>query len=132
MKKKERRVAYVFGIVVIAIAAIVAYAVISEKPPEWQLDARVSNSGHQDTTELMMNNTWRIVWVVNKQSDNMFIVAVYMKNATGYSWLTDMSEEDTNSTQGVLPLLHTGTFVIRVIASDDTQWTLFIEELKPS
>jgi hypothetical protein len=132
MKKKERRVAYVFGIVVIAIAAIVAYAVISEKPPEWQLDARVSNSGHQDTTELMMNNTWRIVWVVNKQSDNMFIVAVYMKNATGYSWLTDMSEEDTNSTQGVLPVLHTGTFVIRVIASDDTQWTLFIEELKPS
>jgi hypothetical protein len=132
MKKKEKRVALSLAIIIIVAAAIVAYAVISAKPSTWLIDAQLSNSGHQDTTEFIMNNTWRIIWTINKQNDNLFILAVYMKNDTGYSWLTDTSETDTNTTQGILPVRYTGTFIIRVVASDETEWTLFIEELKPA
>jgi hypothetical protein len=130
MNKKKKQVTMALLAIIAVAAAIAAYAIISAKPGNWQLLAQVSNSGHQDTTEFTMNNTWRVVWVINKQNDNLFVLAVYIKTSTGYSWLADTSEADTNSTQGVLPVLETGTFVIRVVASDDTEWTLSIEELK--
>jgi hypothetical protein len=130
--KKQKRVALALAIIILVTAAIVAYAVISAKPSTWQMDARLSNKGHQDTTAFTMNNTWRIAWIISKQNDNLFVLAVYMKNETGYSWVTDASETDTNTTRGILPVPYTGTFVIRVVASDDTEWTLVIEELKPA
>jgi hypothetical protein len=55
-----------------------------------------------------------------------------MRNVTGYSEVANAAETDTNTTQGVLPVPYTGTFIIRVIASDETQWTLLIEELRPT
>ena len=130
--KKQKRVALALAIIILVTAAIVAYAVISAKPSTWQIGARLSNKGHQDTTAFTMNNTWRIAWIISKQNDNLFVLAVYMKNETGYSWVTDASETDTNTTRGILPVPYTGTFVIRVVASDETEWTLVIEELKPA
>jgi hypothetical protein len=132
MKKKEKQVALALAIIIIVIAAIAAYEVISARPSTWQIDDQLSNNGSQDTTAFMMNNTWAIAWKINKQNDNLFTVAVYMKNGTGYSWVTDGSETDTNTTQGVLPVPYTGTFVIRVVASNETEWTLLIEEFKPA
>jgi hypothetical protein len=132
MKKKEKQTVLAVTIIIIVIAAVAAYEVISAKPSAWQTDASLSNSGSQDTTTFIMNNTWAVAWIINKQNDNLFTLAVYMKNDTGYFPVTDASETDTNTTRGVLPVPYTGTFVIRVIASSDTQWTLLIEELKPA
>jgi hypothetical protein len=132
MKKKEKQTILAVTIIIIVIAAVGAYEAISAKPSIWQIDARISNSGSQDTTAFIMNNTWAIAWIINKQSDNLFTLAVYMKNDTGYFPVTDASETDTNSTTGILPVSYTGTFIIRVIASSETQWTLQIEELKPA
>jgi hypothetical protein len=130
--KKAKQDALVLAIIIIVAVAIVAYVIVSAKPGTWQLDTTISNAGYQDTTPFTMNNTWRIAWVINKQNDNLFTAAVYMKNGTGYSWVTDCSEMDTNTTQGLLPVPYTGTFVIRVVASNETEWTLLIWELVPS
>jgi hypothetical protein len=130
--KREKQVALVLAIIIIVAVAIAAYAVISAKPSTWQIDAQLSNNGSQDTTEFMMNNTWRIAWIINNQNNNLFILAVYMKNDTGYSEVTDTSETDTNMTRGILPVPYTGSFVIRVVASNETEWTLLIEEPKPA
>ena len=133
--KKKKQTAIGVAIIILVAAAIVAYAVyavISAKPSTWLIDATVSNKGHQDTTPFTINNMWRIAWVINKQNDNLFTLAVYVKNGTGYSWVTEASETDTNTTRGILPVPNTGTFVIRVVASDETEWTLYIEEFKPA
>jgi hypothetical protein len=67
------------------------------------------------------------------QNDPLFILSVYMKNDTGgYSWVTDTSETYTNTTQGILPVFYTGTFVMRIVTSNETEWTLLVEELKPA
>jgi hypothetical protein len=132
MKKKEKQVALTLAIIIIVVAAIAAYELISAKPSTWQIDTEVTNSGTQDTTEFTINNTWAIAWKINQQSDNLFLVAVYMRNVTGYSEVANAAETDTNTTQGVLPVPCTGTFIIRVIASDETQWTLLVEELRPA
>lgn len=127
--KKANQNALVLAIIILVVAAIIGYAITSAKPGTWELDTTISNTGHQDTTAFAMNNTWRIAWVINKQSDNLFTLAVYMKNGTGYSWVTDCNEADTNTTRGLLPVPYTGTFVLRVVASDETEWTLLIWEL---
>lgn len=132
MKKKEKQGAFAVAIIIIVISAVAAYEVISIKPSAWQIDAQLSNSGSQDTTAFTMNSTWAISWVINKQNDNLFTVTVYMKNDSGYFPVTDASETDTNTTRGVLPVPYTGTFIVRVVASSETQWTLQIEELKPA
>jgi hypothetical protein len=131
MKKKEKQVALALATVIIVVAAIAAYEVISARPSAWQIDAQLSNNGPQETTAFTINNTWAIAWKINKQNNGLFVVAVYMKNGTGYSWVTDDSETDTNMTQGILPVPYTGTFVIRVVALNETEWTLRIEEFKP-
>jgi hypothetical protein len=135
--KKKKQTALAVAITIIVAAAIVAYAVISAKPINrsigtLQIDARLSNTGTQDTTEFVMNTTWRIEWIINKQNDNLFFLAALIKNGTGYSPVADTSETDTNTTRGILPVPYTGTFIIRVIASSDTEWTLYIEEIKPA
>jgi hypothetical protein len=132
MKKKEKQAAFVLAIIVVVIAASAAYELISAKPSTWQIYTEVTNSGTQDTNEFTINNTWAIAWKINKQNDNLFLVAVYMRNVTAYSEVANTAEADTNTTQGVLHVPYTGTFVIRIIASDETQWTLLIEELRPA
>jgi len=135
MKKKDKQIALALAIIVIFAAAIAAYAIITAKPSTWQPVAQLSHTGIQNTTEFVMNNTWRIKWAITKQDDNLFVLAVSMKNATddtGYSWVTEASETDTNATQGILPVPYTGTFAIRVLASDTTEWLLIIEEFKPA
>jgi hypothetical protein len=132
MKKKEKQAALALAIIIIVVAAIAAYELISAKSSTWQVDTEITNSGPQDTTEFTINNTWAIAWKINKQNDNLFLVAVYMRNVTGYSEVANAAETDTNLTQGVLPVPYTGAFVIRVIASGETQWTLLIEELRPA
>lgn len=130
MKKKEKLVALALTIIIIIIVAatVTAYEVISSKPGTLQIDNQISSSGSQDTTEFTMDHTWAIAWKINKQNDNLFTLAVYIKSGTSYSPVTDTSETDTNSTHGILPVPYTGTFVIRVITSDATEWTLIIEE----
>jgi hypothetical protein len=130
--KKEKQTALVVAIIIIIAAAIIAYTVISAKPGTWQIDAPISNTGIQDTTEFVMNNTWRIAWIINKQNDNLFFLAVSIKNGTGYSSVADASETDTNTTRGILPVPYKGTFIIRVVASSETEWTLYIKEFKPA
>lgn len=133
--KKKKQTALAVAIIIVVAAAIVAYAVyavISAKPSTWQIDATLSNTGIQDTTEFVMNNPWRIEWIINKQNDNLFVLVAAIKNGTLYSPVADASETDTNTTQGILPVPYTGTFIIRVIVSSDTEWTLYIEEFKPA
>lgn len=130
--KNAKRDGLVLVIIILVVAAIIAYAVVSGKPDTWQLAATISNTGRQYSKPFTMNNTWRIAWVINSQSDNLFTLAVYVWNGTGYSWVTDCSESDTNTTKGLLPVPYTGTFSIQVVASDETQWTLLLWELKPS
>lgn len=132
--KKKKQTTLAVAIIIMVAAAIVAYAVytvISAKPSNWQVEDRLSNTGTQDTTEFEMNNTWRIDWKINEQYDPFFVIVVFIKNATGYSSVATTSETDTNTTQGILPVPYTGTFVIRVLTQDDTTWTLYIEEFKP-
>lgn len=131
--KKKQQVALALAIIII-VAAAVAYEFISAKPSTWHVVAPpLSGSGTQDTTEFIMDNTWRVEWVINRQNDPLFILEVHRKNDTGgYSWVTDVSATDVSAPQGILPVPYTGTFVMRVIASNETEWTLLIEEREPA
>jgi len=131
--KKKQQIALTLAIIVMVAAAVV-YAVISAKPGIWQVYAQpISGSGTQDTTEFSMNNMWRVEWVITVQSDPLFILEVYRKNDTGgYSWVTEASATDVSASEGILPVFYTGTFVMRVIASDETEWILIIEEHVPA
>ncbi len=134
MDKKEKQGALVGVIIVIAVAAAIAYAVMSARPLAWQNDGPpLSSSGIQDIAPFTINSIqWRVAWMIN-QTDQMFVLAVYMQNSTGaYSWVTDTSPMTTNATQGFLPVYYTGTFVMRVVASNNTQWVLDIQEPKPA
>jgi hypothetical protein len=80
-----------------------------------------------------MDNMWRVEWTINRQNDPLFILEVHRKNDTGeYSLVTDTSATDVSAAQGTLPVPYTGTFVMRVIASNETEWTLLIEEREPA
>ena len=127
--KKKQQVALALAIIII-VAAAVAYEFISAKPSTWHAVAPpLSGRGTQDTDPFPINNTWRVDWVINRQNDPLFILSVYVKNDNGgYSWVADTSETYTNTTQGTLPVFYTGTFVIRVVTSSETEWTLLIEE----
>jgi hypothetical protein len=133
--KKKKQTAIGVAIIIIVAAAIAGYAVyevISAKPSIWLIETTISNKGRQDTTAFTINNPWRVAWVINSQNDQLFTLAVYVKNGTGYSWVTECHETDTNTTSGILPVPNTGTFVMRVVASDETQWTLYVEAFKPA
>jgi hypothetical protein len=131
--KKKQQVALALAIIII-VAAAVAYEVISAKPSTWHVVAPpLSNSGTQDTEEFTMDNMWRVEWTINRQNDPLFILEVHRKNDTGeYSLVTDTSATDVSAAQGTLPVPYTGTFVMRVIASNETEWTLLIEEREPA
>lgn len=134
MDKKEKQGVLVGVIIVIAVAAVIAYAVMSAKPVTWEtVGEPFSSSGTQDIAPFTMDDMWRVAWKIN-QTDLAFVLAVYMENGTGgYDWVADTSYLTTNSTQGFLPVSHTGTFVMRVVvSSNDTQWVLILQEPKPS
>jgi len=131
--KKKHQVALALSIIII-VAAAVAYEAISAKPITWQTVDTLSSSGTQDIAPFPIDNVWRVAWKIS-QEDPAFVLAVYMKNdAGGYSdEVAQTSYMDTNSTQGILPVVHTGTFVMRVVvSSNDTQWVLYIQEPNPA
>jgi len=125
--KKNTEIALALLLVMAMIGvAIVAYVTEGNPPPQtfdWQAVAQISGAGRQDTTEFSMNNPRRVAWSIQKQSDNFFLVAVYIKNGTGYSPIAEADETQTNTTQGFVPVSYTGSFVIRVIAMHETEWT---------
>lgn len=130
--KKNTEIALALLLVIVMVGvAIVAYVAGTNPPPQsidWQVAAQISGAGRQDTTEFSMNNPWRVAWSIQKQSDNFFFLAVYIKNGTGYSPIAEADETETNTTQGFVPVSYTGSFVIRVIAMNETEWTLQIQE----
>lgn len=134
MKKKQRR-ALLLLIVVIGAAAV-AYFIIRNPLAQtgaWQLSSQVSGVGTQDTTEFTMNSQWRIIWSIQNRTFNLFVVAAYVKNGTGYSPIAEDDESDTSATQGVIEVHYTGNFFIRVVAASDQEWNLRIEEfVKPA
>jgi len=133
--KKKRLVTLSLSILIIG-AVVAAFIAMKNAPAQtgaWQQSPPISGTGRQDTTEFVMNNQWRIIWTIQNQTTNLFLVAVYAKNGTGYSPIADADESDTNATQGILPVDYTGRFIIRVVTSDDTEWTLHIQEfVKPT
>lgn len=130
MKKKERQGALAAVIIIIAVAAVIVYAVVSAKPLTWQTVDSISSSGIQETTQFTMNSLWGAAWTIS-QTDPIFVLAVYMKNSTGgTSWVADTTEMASDSTQGFLSVPYTGTFFMHVVASEDTEWVLYIQERK--
>jgi hypothetical protein len=130
--KKNTEIALALLLVIAMIGVAVVAYVTGRNPPlqsfDWQVVAQISGAGRQDTTEFSMNNPWRVAWSIQKQSDNFFLVAVYIKNGTGYSPIAEADEAETNTTQGLVPVSYTGSFVIRVIAMNETEWTLQIQK----
>lgn len=129
---KGRTVCILLLLIIVIGTAIAAYLVTNSKPAgtgTWQIDTEISNKGTQDTTKFVMSNPWRILWKMDKYTTSgFFLVGVYQKNDTGFSSIAEANAADANSTVGVLPVGYTGSFVIRVVTSDDTEWTLVLEE----
>jgi hypothetical protein len=129
---KGRTVGILLLLIIVIGIAIAAYLATNSKPAGtgiWQIDTEISNKGKQDTTEFVMSNPWRIIWKMDKYTTSgYFLVGVYRQNETGFSTIAEANAANTNSTVGVLPVEYTGSFVIRVLTSDDTEWTLVLEE----
>jgi hypothetical protein len=122
-------------LVVVIIAAIAAYAITYSPPPEngaWQLFDEVSGAGARDTNEFAMQNRWRVIWSVDEGGANLFIVAVYIYSGGNYSLFAEVDKSRTSQFQGVLPIDQLGIFVIRVVAMDDTNWVIRVEEFVTS
>jgi hypothetical protein len=122
-------------LVVVIIAAIATYVITYSPPPEngtWELFDEVSGAGNLDTNEFTMHNRWRLVWSVDEGGAYLFIVAVYTKNDGGYSLFAEVDKSRTSEYQGVLPVDQLGSFVIRVVAMNDTNWDIQVEEFVES
>ena len=138
MMKKNMEIALTLLLVIALVGVAVVAYVAGRNPPTqsftWQVAAQISGTGNQDTTEFSMNNPWRVAWSIQKQSDSFFFLAVYIKNGTEYSPIAEADATETNTTQGFVPVSYTGSFVIRVIAMNETEWTLQIQEpvVKPA
>lgn len=116
-------------IVVIGIAVAVS---IANNNAVWQTAGEISGKGKQDTTEFNVNNKWRVIWKIDNDTYDFLIVAVYIKDSSGYSVVAETAA-DINSTIGVIPVDYTGSFIIRVVTSDDIGWSLKIQEFtKPT
>jgi len=128
--KNSSAIVVVVLIAIIAVGVTVYLSTSSKRSVTgvWQTEATITQSGNQDTTQFDMDHFWRINWAENTNPTFDFIVSVYMKNGTGFSIVTDAYAGDTNTTTGILPVGYTGSFVIRVLTSYQTQWTLQIQE----
>jgi hypothetical protein len=126
---KSRTLGILSLLTIVLAIAFAAYIVTNTaRARAWQTAQEISNTGKQDTTEFSMNNPWRILWKMDNYTSTLFLVAVYEKSGTGYSVVAEADYADTNSTTGILPVQYTGSFVIRVVTMDDTEWTLAIQE----
>jgi hypothetical protein len=130
---KKRPLAFLLAIIIICAAA--ATYLITRNPSaqtrEWQLSTQMAGAGTQDTTEFNMSSQWRITWNIQKRTGPLFIIAVYSKTDSGYPLFWEDDESDTTATEGVLLMNSTGTFLVRVVAVSDTEWSLRIEEYAP-
>ena len=130
--KRNTEIALALVLVMVMIGvAVVAYVTernVGSQSYDWQVVAQLSGAGRHDTTEFSMNSPWRVAWSIQKQTDNFFLVAVYINNGTGYTSIAEAAETDTNTTQGFVPVSYTGSFVVRVLAMNETEWTLQIQE----
>jgi hypothetical protein len=127
---KKRPLAFLL-VTIIICAAAAAYFITrnpSAQTRTWQLSNQISGAGTQDIAEFTMNNNWRAVWSIEKRTANLFIVAVYSKIGGGYSLVMEDDESDTAAAQGILQVNSTGSFIVRVVAISDTEWSLRIEE----
>ncbi len=116
-------------IVVIGIAVAVS---IANNNAVWQTAGEISGKGKQDTTEFNVSNKWRVIWKIDNDTYDFLIVAVYIKDSSGYSVVAETAA-DINSTIGVIPVDYTGSFIIRVVTPDDIAWSLKIQEFtKPT
>jgi hypothetical protein len=118
----------------IVVIGIVVAVYISNNNAVWQTAGEISGKGKQDTTEFNVSNKWRVIWKIDNDTYD-FLVAVYIKDNGGYSVIpeTETYAADWNSTIGVIPVDYTGSFIIRVVTSDDIGWSLKIQEFtKPT
>lgn len=126
------RTAIIAALLIIVIGtAIAVYVGTGSKPKvtgSWQTEATISNRGNQYTNPFDMDHPWRIYWTMDQNPSNNFLVSVYMRNGTGYSVVADAYAGDTNSTSGILPVSYTGNFDIQVVTSENTAWTLQIQQ----
>lgn len=119
-------------IVVIGIILAVYISNSAHDNAVWQTAGEISGKGKQDTTEFNVSNKWRIIWKIDNDTYD-FLVAVYIKDSSGYSVVDETYAADVNSTIGVIPVDYTGSFIIRVVTSDDIAWSLTIQEFtKPT
>ena len=118
----------------IVVIGIILAVFISNNNAVWQTAGEISGKGKQDTTEFNVSNKWRVIWKIDNDTYD-FLVAVYIKDSGGYSPIpeTETYAADVNSTIGVIPVDYTGSFIIRVVTSDDIAWSLKIQEFtKPT
>lgn len=129
MKRKEL---IALSLSIVIIGAAVAYVIIKNpfaQTRTWHLSGPpLSGEGSQDTEPFNMSNQWRVSWSIESRTTNLFIVAVYAGPGYADPPVAEADESDTGAVQGGLIMYYTGTFVIRVVAAQDTQWTLRIEE----
>ena len=135
MKKKELAALALF---IIVIGAVVAFVIIRNpfaQTGTWKLFSQVSGAGTRETTGFNMSDQWCVAWSIANQTTraDYFIITVYARNDSGFSPIAEADESDTNATEGILPVDYMGSFVIRVVAPDDTEWSLQILHLvKPT
>jgi hypothetical protein len=134
MKKKELAALSLSIVVIGAVAAFVIIRNPFAQTGTWELFSQVSGAGTRETTEFNMSDRWCVAWSIGNQSTraNYFIVTVYARNDGGFSPIIETDESDTNATEGILPVDYMGSFVIRVVAADDTEWNLRILHLVKS
>lgn len=130
MKKKELAT---LSLLLVVIGAVAAYVVI-ENPfapaGTWEVVSEVSGTGNQDTTEFNMSSQWRLAWKIENGTTDYFIAQVYARNSSDSSGFSLVAEgSDINAATGGCPVYFTGSFIIRVIAENDTSWSLQIQEL---
>ena len=116
----------------IVVVGIILAVYITNNNAVWQTAGEISGKGKQDTTEFNVNNKWRVVWKIDNDTYD-FLVAVYIRDNSGYSEVAVTYALDMNSTVGVIPVDYTGSFIIRVVTPDDIGWSLKIQEFtKPA
>jgi hypothetical protein len=130
VKKKEL---VILSLLLIIIVAVAIYAVI-ENPPvpagTWVVASEVSGSGNRETTEFNESSNWRLAWKIETETANYFIAQVYARNSSdssGFSLVVESASE-SNAATGGCAVDFTGSFIIHVIAENETSWSLEIQE----
>ena len=121
----------ILALLIVVIGVVVA-VYIANNNAVWKTAGEISGKGSQDTTEFNVSNKWRVIWKIDNDTYD-FLVAVYIRDNSGYSEVAVTYALDMNSTVGVIPVDYTGSFIIRVVTPDDIGWSLKIQEFtKPA